>query len=118
MRRAALEMAVHLWDVEGIVGLRRSFWSTSHLTASMSWRRVFGRREPGGPTLPSRALVIRPTDVDGAWTLSSPAGAELDRTEVRATTSDLFLRLWGRATGTFTGSIETLDAWATAWNKG
>ena len=111
MRRAAAEMAVHLWDAESIAGPLSEVPSglaadgLDELTETLP---IFLARSTSPAPAPVTAVA---TDFDGAWTLASPAASRA-ATIVRGAAADLFLRLWGRPTTGLSGAVDIIDEWA------
>jgi uncharacterized protein (TIGR03083 family) len=111
MRRAAAEMAVHLWDAESLSG------SPSDVPTNLAADGLEELTEliPNflartAAPVPAPVTVVA-TDFDGAWTFGSPAASE-DAALVRGAAGDLFFRLWGRPTTGLSGAIDILDEWA------
>jgi len=112
MRHAAVETAVHLWDAEGISGTPTPIPSDlgadglDEILLFVDYRRL--RKD----VLPSRSLRVVPTDAEGVWIFPGTDGVA-SAAEVRGEAGQFMLRLHGRQTGYFVGSVDTLEAWAT-----
>ena len=113
MRHSAVETTVHLWDAEGITGLRTGIApdlgadGIEELFLFLDYRRF--RQDP----LPARSMLVIPSDTQRTWIFPGTDGPTSTSDEVRGEAAQFMLRLYGRHTGTFTGAVDTLDAWAT-----
>ena len=111
MRRAAAEMAVHLWDAESITGNQREVPTDLAADGLEELTEMIANYQARTTSpLPAPVTVVA-TDSDGAWTFGSPA-ASTDAALVAGSAGALVLRLWGRPTTGLSGAIEILDEWA------
>jgi uncharacterized protein (TIGR03083 family) len=110
IRHSAVETAVHLWDIEGVSGSRTEISPAlaadglDELLLLIDLRRF--RKDP----LPSQSLLVAPTDTQRTWTF--PGSNASVAQEVEGEAAHFMLRLYGRETGTFSGAVNTLEAWA------
>jgi hypothetical protein len=66
------------------------------------------RKDP----LPSHSLVVAPHETQRTWTFPGSKHSASVTDEVQGEAEHFMLRLYGRETGTFTGAVDTLEAWA------
>jgi uncharacterized protein (TIGR03083 family) len=113
MRRAALEVAVHLWDAHGLVGTKGAVPAALGADGLDELVDTYPVRFAMGGDANVRALAVHATDALRVWTLSRPRSSGAVDREVEGTAGDLFLRLWGRRVDTsFSGDVDVLDEWA------
>jgi uncharacterized protein (TIGR03083 family) len=113
MRHSAVETTVHLWDVEGISGLRTEIPPDLAADGLDEMLLFVDYRHFRKDSLPTRWLLVAPTDTQRTWTFPGYDDSASAVDEVQGQAEAFMLRLHGRQTGTFTGAVNTLEAWAT-----
>jgi uncharacterized protein (TIGR03083 family) len=112
MRHSAVETAVHLWDVEGITGSLTEIPPDLAADGLDELLLLLDLRRFRKDVLPTRSLLVAPTDTQRSWTFPGTDDPASPGDEVQGQAEQFMLRLYGRQTGTYTGAIDTLEAWA------
>jgi uncharacterized protein (TIGR03083 family) len=112
IRHSAVETTVHLWDVEGITGSRTEIPQDLGADGLDELLLLVDLRRFRNDLLPTRSLRVAPIDTQRSWTFPGTDDPASVDDEVQGKAEQFMLRLYGRRTGTFTGAVDTLEAWA------
>jgi uncharacterized protein (TIGR03083 family) len=113
IRHSAVETSVHLWDVEGISQSRTEIPPDLGADGLDELLLLVDLRRFRKDLLPTRSLCVAPLDTQRTWTFPGTDDPASTADEVHGQAAQFMLRLYGRQTGTYTGAIDTLEAWAT-----